>query len=210
MEKKNIKMYTWNKNNSKYISYSTVCDRLIKNIMSNTIEIGASRRLDIHSMNIFTKYGKVDVINITKVGDDDYMVCATNSSIECTASSLKRAITEIVENVVNEFFNETSETNVENETTETAETLVITDENETNYSLDDMNNTINDIINNNVINGYKKFNIYGINTKTNINIIVNECMIILRLYDDYTIIDKVQYSSIEYIKTLECWLKYIE
>lgn len=90
-------------------------------------------------------------------------------------------------------------------------TLIITDETETNYNLDEMNNTINDIISNNVLsNGYKEFNIYGIITKTNINIFVNECVVILRLYDDFTIIDKVQYSSIEYVKTLECWLKYID
>lgn len=36
--------------------------------------------------------------------------------------------------------------------------------------------------------------------KTNINIFVNSNNVILRLYDDLTIIDKLQYSSVEYKK----------
>ena len=88
--------------------------------------------------------------------------------------------------------------------------MIITDEKGTNYNQDTMINTIDDIINNNVLlHGYKEFNIYGVPTKTNINIFVNSNNVILRLYDDLTIIDKIQYSCIEYKKTLQYWLKYI-
>ena len=88
--------------------------------------------------------------------------------------------------------------------------MIITDEKGTNYNVDTMINTIDDIINNNVLlDGYKEFNIYGVTTKTNINIFVNSNNVILRLYDDLTIIDKIQYSCIEYKKTLQYWLKYI-
>lgn len=89
-------------------------------------------------------------------------------------------------------------------------TTIITDEKETNYNVDTMINTIDGIINNNMLLvGYKEFNIYGVSTKTNINIFVNSSIVILRLYDDLTIIDKLQYSSTDYKKTLQYWLKYI-
>lgn len=91
------------------------------------------------------------------------------------------------------------------------ETIVITDENKTNYDLDTMIDTINDIFINDVLpDGYKEFSIYSTTNKTKINIFVNNCLIGLELYDDLDLIDKLIYASNDYKKTLFHWLKYIE